>query len=485
MTFLVRTYGCQMNVRDTEAVEALLEAAGHERVASDDEADLILVNTCSVRGKAEDKALGKLGLLCARKRLRPALRVGVMGCMAQRLGESLFDRIPALDFAIGTRAAARAPSIIERVLAGQGPLCEVRRPEDDDAPATHRSDVVVAHHPGQIQAFVTILLGCERRCAYCIVPDVRGPEYSRPAAEIIEEVRLVVEQGAREVTLLGQSVMRYGRKQPVWPADARSPAGFTEPLPRLFEALQREVPRLRRVRFTSGHPSGVTDELVRAMRELTPLCPHLHLPVQSGADAVLERMGRGYTRAEYLDAARRLRTAIPDLALTTDVIVGFPGETEAEFEQTRSLLELAEVDNAFVFKYSPRPGTPAATWHDDVPAAEKARRNQVLLEDQDRRGLHLNRRWIGRTVEVLVEGVSLRNRRRWTGRSPQNKIVVFEPGQDETPGAFRTLRITDAQPQTLYGTPCVTAPSTTVPTGSVRSEPAQPETSHASRQHTA
>ncbi len=460
MTFLVRTYGCQMNVRDTEAVEALLEAAGHERVTDEESAELILVNTCSVRGKAEDKALGKLGLLCASKRLRPERRVGVMGCMAQRLGESIFRRIPALDFAVGTRAAACVPSIVARVSAGQGPLCELGRPEDDAPPETDRSDVVVAHHPGQIQAFVTILLGCERRCAYCIVPDVRGPEYSRPARQILSEVRQVVEAGAREVTLLGQSVMRYGRKRSGRPQDPAPGAGsYTEPLPRLFEAIHREVPSLRRLRFTSGHPEGVTDELVRALRELPPLCPHLHLPVQSGADPVLARMGRGYTREGYLDAVRRLRTAVPDLALTTDVIVGFPGETESDFEQTRSLLELAAVDNAFIFKYSPRPGTPAAAWHDDVPAAEKARRNQLLLEDQDRRGLALNRRWIGRTVEVLAEGVSLRNRMRWSGRSPQNKIVVFEPTRSLQPGTLLQVRITAARPQTLHGEPCdVTTP---------------------------
>lgn len=455
MTFLVHTYGCQMNVRDSEAVEALLEDCGHERVAVEEDADLVLVNSCSVRGKAEDKALGKLGLLCASKRERPGRIVGVMGCMAQRLNEDLFRRIPALDFAVGTRAAARVPSILERVLAGQGPLCELGTSGDSGGDSggdgNGRDDIVTAHHPGQLQAFVTILLGCERRCAYCIVPDVRGAEYSRPASEVVAEVRAVVAAGARDVTLLGQSVMRYGIKTPVWPDGASSPMGFTEPLPRLFETLAREVPSLRRIRFTSGHPTGVTAELVRAMRELAPLCPHLHLPVQSGSDRVLDRMGRGYTRAGYLEAVARLRAAVPDMALTTDVIVGFPGETDGDFEQTRSLLEAAEIDNAFVFKYSPRPGTRAAAWADDVPAREKMRRNQVLLADQDLRGQRLNERWLGRPVEVLAEGVSLRNKRRWAGRSPQNKIVVFEPSRPVREGEFVTVRITGAQPQTLRG----------------------------------
>jgi len=456
VTFLIHTYGCQMNVRDTEAVEALLEACGHERVASEAAADLVIVNSCSVRGKAEDKALGKLGLLCAAKRDRPGRIVGVMGCMAQRLNEELFRRVPRLDFAVGTRAAARVPSVVERVLAGEGPLCELGAGEGEGTEAdalepASRDDVVVAHHPGQLQAFVTILLGCERRCAYCIVPDVRGAEYSRPAQDVVAEVRAVVAAGAKDVTLLGQSVMRYGIKTGVWPAGSTSPSGFTEPLPRLFEALHREVPGLKRIRFTSSHPSGVTAELVRAMREIPSLCPHLHLPVQSGSDRVLERMGRGYTRAGYLDAVSRLRDAVPDLALTTDVIVGFPGETAGDFEETRTLLEQAAVDNAFIFKYSPRPGTRAADWGDDVAAHEKMRRNQVLLADQDVRGAALNARWIGRSVEVLAEGVSLRNKRRWAGRSPQNKIVVFEPSRPVAAGEFVQVRITEAQPQTLQG----------------------------------
>jgi tRNA-2-methylthio-N6-dimethylallyladenosine synthase len=440
-----------MNVRDTEAVEELLESCGHERVEAEDAADLVIVNTCSVRGKAEDKALGKLGLLCATKRDRPGRIVGVMGCMAQRLNEELFRRIPALDFAVGTRAAARVPGVVDRVVAGEGPVCELGNDPADGHADGGRDDVVVAHHPGQRLAFVTILLGCERRCAYCIVPDVRGQEYSRPARDIVAEVRAVVAEGARDVTLLGQSVMNYGKRSPVWSEDETSPMAFAEPLPRLFEAIHRDVPGLRRLRFTSGHPSGVTPELARAMRVLPLLCPHLHLPVQSGSDRVLARMRRGYTRADYLEAIRRLREAVPDLALTTDVIVGFPGETEADFEETRSLMEAAAFDNAFIFKYSPRPGTPAAAWADDVRAVEKARRNQLLLADQDARGLALNERWRGRVVEVLAEGPSLRNKKRWSGRSPQNKIVVFEPSRPVTEGQFVHVRVTGAQAQTLYG----------------------------------
>ena len=464
MNFHIHTYGCQMNVRDSEAVSALLQAQGY--VPTDEaSADIILVNTCSIREKAEDKAIGKLGLLCASKRGRPGRIVGVMGCMAQRMSDELFRRVRGLDFVVGTRATALVPATIARVLAGERGICELGESAEGDgaddgceretvrpcAPAA-RADVVTAHLPSGPTAFVTILLGCENRCAYCIVPDVRGAEYSRPMDDVVREVAEVVGNGARDVTLLGQSVMRYGRSTPVeGDPHAPSPRGFAEPLPRLLERIAEEVPALPRLRFTSGHPLGVTGELVRAMAELAPVCAHLHLPVQSGSDEVLRRMRRGYTRAQYLDAVRRLRAAVPDIAITTDVIVGFPGETEAQFEETRTLLEEADVDNAFVFKYSPRPGTPSSRWEDDVPAAEKERRDQVLLADQDVRGLRLNRAWIGRTVEVLAEGPSLRNAARWSGRSPQNKIVVFEPTRPLAPGDLVRVRVASAQAQTLAG----------------------------------
>jgi tRNA-2-methylthio-N6-dimethylallyladenosine synthase len=433
-----------MNVRDSEAASALLEAAGYHPAASESDADLVLVNTCSVRGKAEDKALGKLGLLCATKRERPGRIVGVMGCMAQRLGTGIFERVPGLDFSVGTRRSGAIPRLVARVLAGETHIQEISSP--DEIP-----DVPEAHTASGFSAFVTVLLGCNRRCAYCIVPDVRGPEFSRPAREILAEIAALTRHGVREVTLLGQSVMNYGRANAVWNADdPASPGGFTEPFARLLEAVAA-VPGIARIRFTSGHPSGCTDQLVRAVHSLPQVCHHLHLPVQSGADRILALMRRGYTRADYLDAVRRLRDAMPDFALTTDVIVGFPGETEEDFEATRTLMREADFDNAFIFKYSPRPGTPAAAWKDDVSDAEKMRRNQVLLDDQDVRGQAANQRLVGTVQEVLVEGPSLRNAARWAGRSAGNKIVVFDPRPGLTPGALARVRITRAAPQTLYG----------------------------------
>jgi len=444
MRYILHTYGCQMNVRDSEVVAALLEVSGHVPARDENDADLIIVNTCSVRGKAEDKALGKLGLLCATKRERPDRVIGVMGCMAQRLGAEIFDRIPTLDFAVGTRRCGAIPRLVARVQAGETNLAEISHPHEDP-------DVSDAHTDAGFAAFVTILLGCDRRCAYCIVPDVRGPEYSRPAREIVAEVAALARRGVREVTLLGQSVMNYGRSNPVWSdEDIPSAGGFTEPFARLLEAVSG-IPGILRVRFTSGHPSGCTSQLVRAVAELPQVCPHLHLPVQSGSDRILASMRRGYTRAEYLGAAARLRAARPGFALTTDIIVGFPGETAEDFEATRSLMAEADFDNAFIFKYSPRPGTPASVWADDVPDAEKMRRNQVLLEDQDARGLAANRRLVGTLQEVLAEGPSLRNATRWSGRSPNNKIVIFDPPPGIVSGELVRVRIARAAPQTLYG----------------------------------
>jgi len=441
--FLIKTYGCQMNVRDTQSVEVLLERHGLTRVASEEQADLIIVNTCSVRGKAEDKAIGKLGLLGATKRERPERLLGVMGCMVQRLGETVFKRVPALDFAVGTRRFSSIPAILDMVTSGEGPVLDVGT-EDENFEA------LSGHEEGAHSAFVNVLFGCDRRCAYCIVPDVRGREWSRPGAKVVEEVRSLAEAGVKEVTLLGQSVMMYGRRNDVWPADYQSPRGFVEPFSRLLEAVS-EVEGIERVRFTSSHPSGCTPELADTMRQIHKICPHIHLPLQSGADRILKRMRRGYTAADYAAAVERLREATPEFAITTDIIVGFPSETEAEFEETRAFMERIGFDNAFIFKYSPRPGTPAADWDDDVSVEEKLRRNKVLLEDQDRRGRRLNEALVGGVQEVLVEGPSLRNKARWSGRGRTNKIVVFDPVPGCAAGGLVEVKIDRAMPQTLYG----------------------------------
>ena len=443
MRFFLKTYGCQMNERDSEAVEAVLLECGHRRADCENDADLVLVNTCSVRGKAEDKALGKLGLLVATKREKPERIIGALGCMVQRLGSSLLDRVPGLDLAVGTHRLVRLPEIVEQAARGDGPVVVV---DEAERPA----EVLSGRARRGPSAFVTILLGCERRCTYCIVPAVRGREWSRPGADVIEEVSRLAAGGVREVTLLGQSVMAYGRRNEVWPGNYTSGRGYREPLTRLLEAVGA-VDGIERVRFTSGHPSGCTPELARAMAEIPEVCQHLHLPLQSGSDRILEKMKRGYSVRDYRLAVERLREAVPDMALTTDIIVGFPTETGAEFEMTRRFCAEIGFDNAFIFKYSPRPDTPAAGWTDDVPAQEKIRRNQVLLEDQNARCAAVYRSMPGTVVKVLVSGLSARNRARWTGRTRTNRIVVFEPAVGVKAGDTVRVRIEKAMPQSAFG----------------------------------
>ena len=440
MKFHIHTYGCQMNVRDSEAVESMLVAAGHEKAAGEEDAELVIVNSCTVRQKAEEKAVGKAGNLIAAKKI-----TGLMGCAVKRLGEDVFKKLPKLDFAVGPRAIGLIPKI---VADGRFPRLELG--ED------MMSEALAAHVNGGFQAFVTVLVGCDNRCSYCIVPDVRGHEYSRPAREIVAEVRALAAHGVREVCLLGQSVLRYGKRNAAWDErDAPSPGGYTEAFPRLLEAISA-IPGIARIRFTSAHPKGCTDELLRAYREFPQVCRHLHLPVQSGSDRVLAEMGRHYTREEYLAAVRKLRDFDPEFAITTDVIVGYPGESKADFEETRSLMEEAGFDNSFVFKYSPRPGTRSAALPDDVPTAEKERRDQVLLADQEKRGQRRNDALVGTVREVLVEGPSKRNKSRWSGRDGGNRIVVWDDpsGVSATAGDMVRVAITEAHPQILIGKIC-------------------------------
>ena len=424
MKFWMHTYGCQMNVRDSEAVEALLVAAGHVKAQGEDDAELVIVNSCTVRQKAEDKAVGKTGYLCSTGKL-----VGMMGCGVKRLGKDIFTKLPKLDFAVGPRAFWRIPGIIAK---GEFPVLELG---DEDTPCG-----LEAHNLPQkseaarvFSAFVTVMTGCDNCCSYCIVPKVRGHEYSRPADEIVAEVESLAGNGVKEVTLLGQSVLRF------------------KDFPKLLRRLQ-EIEGLERIRFTSAHPKGCTDELIAAYRDCPKVCRHLHLPVQSGSDRVLKEMGRRYTREEYLAAVRKLREFDPEFSITTDVIVGYPGETVEDFELTRSLMEEAGFDNSFVFKYSPRPGTRSAELEDDVPREEKERRDQVLLADQERRGQTRNDRLVGTVREVMVEGPSKRNKDRWSGRDSGNRIVVWDYAEGALSiGDIVKVRVTEAHPQILIG----------------------------------
>ena len=416
MKFYLRTYGCQMNVRDSEAVAALLVASGHEWTDREEEAELVIVNSCTVRQKAENKAIGKVGYLCAMKRRADSAvkTVGLMGCAVARIGEArVREMLPGLDFCV-------RPGHLE------------------DIPFLNPGADTLGAHPEHcgFSAFVTVMTGCDNCCSYCIVPKVRGHERSRPAGDILREVECLARRGVKEVTLLGQSVLKWH--------DGMS-----------FPALLRniaEIDGVERIRFTSAHPKGCTDELVAAYRDCPKICRHLHLPVQSGSDRILKEMGRRYTREEYLAAVVKLRDFDPEFSLTTDVIVGYPGETEADFEATRLLMDEAGFDNAFVFKYSPRPGTRSAALENDVSIEEKERRDQVLLADQERRGLERNRRLLRTVREVLVEGPSKRNANRLSGRDGGNRIVVWDADFSAAkPGSFVRLEIVEAHPQILIG----------------------------------
>ena len=391
-----------MNVRDSEAVEALLLEAGHVKAKDEADAELVIVNSCTVRQKAEEKAIGKTGNLIADGKI-----TGMMGCAVRRLGPELFKKLPKLAFAVAPGELLKIPYI-----KGGDPLA--------------------AHARTGFQAFVTVMTGCDNCCSYCIVPKVRGHEYSRPADDIVREVECLAKRGVKEVTLLGQSVLRY--------------KGF----PQLLRRIQ-EIGGIERIRFTSAHPGGCTDELMQAYRDCPKVCRHLHLPVQSGSDRVLKEMGRRYTRAEYLAAVTKLHELDPEFSVTTDVIVGYPGETEEDFEATRSLMEEAGFDNAFIFKYSPRPGTRSAALPDGVAKAEKERRDQVLLADQERRGQARNDRLVGTVREVMAEGPSKRNAARWAGRDGGNRIVVWDACDGVRTGDLVKLRITEAHPQILIG----------------------------------
>jgi len=392
------TYGCQMNEYDSERVAGLLREREYELTDDASAADLILVNTCAIREKAEEKVFSKLGELKQLKATRPEMVIGVMGCMAQLQQATIFRRAPQVDLVFGSPAIARVGDLVERARREGRPVLET-----GEAPLVK----ITAKPPtaDRLKAFVTVMEGCEKHCTFCVVPRTRGRERSHPPAAIVAEVDGLVAGGCREVTLLGQTVNAYGR-------DLIPPTDLAE----LF-ARVNDVAGLERIRFTTSNPYNLTPRLIRAMREVPKVCEWFHLPLQSGSDAVLERMNRGYTRAHYLDLIAALRDAEPAMAFSTDIIVGFPGETEADFEATVEMIERVGYDNVFVFRYSRRPGTPAATMPEQVADDVKADRNRRLLEVVERVTGARSARLAGRTMEVLVDRVSRRNPGELAGRT--------------------------------------------------------------------
>jgi tRNA-2-methylthio-N6-dimethylallyladenosine synthase len=436
-----KTYGCQMNERDSEAVAAQLVAKGYSLAPTEAAADVILLNTCSVRDLAEQKALRKMENIVAETRRRPNVVLGFMGCVAQSRGQELIDRLPDVDLVIGTQKFHRTADYLEEIFAGRrDKVVEVA--EEPGSEGAIREHLLNGNARKSVTAFVSIMQGCNQYCTFCIVPYTRGEERSRTIPDIVAECRELVAQGVKEITLLGQIVTSYGRGD-ISKRDSNSP--FVQ----LLEAVN-EIEGVERIRFTSPHPKGYGDDLVEAYGRLGKLAESAHIPVQSGSDRVLKLMHRGYTRGRFLGIIEKLRRVRPGIGVSTDFIAGFPGETEEDFEQTLSLAREVGFDQAFVFKYSQRRDTPAAAMPAQISQAVKEERNQRLLEVVNEIGARQHQRFVGQRVQILAEGPSKRNPARLTGRTRCNKIVVFD-GSPRHRGRLLDVNIVRAGTFTLYG----------------------------------
>jgi len=467
----LKTYGCQMNERDSEQVARMLVARGFEMTPEEREADVVLLNTCSVRDMAEQKALGKMGLLGRLRAAKPEMVFGFLGCMAQSRGAELVRDVGHVDLVVGTqkfhKVAEYVDEIVRRKTALREQLMDDARFSIVDVEEEAGSQETIREHvlrERQATAFVSIMQGCNMHCTFCIVPSTRGAERSRRIEEIVREVEALVARGVKEVTLLGQIVNLYGRHEfPALSSSISSSSSFSpgsemkkktkSPFVQLLEAVHA-VPGLERLRFTSPHPIGFRDDLVNAFAELPKLMPHVHLPMQSGSDRVLKAMHRAYTAERYFALTEKLRAARPEIALTTDIIVGFPGETDEDYSATRELVQRVGFDNAFIFRYSPRRETPAAAMEQQVPEPVKEERNHDLLRVVDALAKAKGNALVGRNVEVLCEGASKTNADRLMGRSPGNKIVIFE-GSERHVGEIFDVKITRSSGFSLYGDPAI------------------------------
>jgi tRNA-2-methylthio-N6-dimethylallyladenosine synthase len=451
--YLVRTFGCQMNVHDSDRMEDVLRAAGGMRADHENDADLIVLNTCSVREKAEQKLRSEVGKLAPLKRARPEVVVAVAGCVAQQEGDGLLERVRHIDLVIGPDNVPELPALLLEQMAGAPPVA--RTEFDVASPRFLTAAPEVGRAP--VVAFVTTMKGCDERCSFCVVPHTRGPERYRPAREILDEVRRFVDAGSREVLLLGQTVDSF--RDPALPAPAGDDPDETQ-FPHLLRAIARDVPGLARLRYTSPHPRHATASLAQAHAELDVIARHVHLPVQSGSDRVLRRMIRRYTRAEYVERASRLMRARPDLTLSTDVIVGFPGETEDDFAQTLSLVREVGFVSLFGFTYSRRPHTPALRLPDDVPEGVKRERLARLFEEVEAIGAAHLATLVGTRQRVLVEGPSKSDRaivaadvQSVQGRTERNEIVHLQaPGAAALVGEVVDVEVVRANRHSLTAT---------------------------------
>jgi tRNA-2-methylthio-N6-dimethylallyladenosine synthase len=431
--YFIATMGCQMNEVDSDHVGQLLQHRNFLPTEDPKKADIIIINTCTVRAKPEQKAYSLLGRMIALKQRRPGLIVGIMGCIAQQWGSVLLDRFPGLDFVLGTKEIGSLPEMLPRLEKG------TKLAATD---ITRRSTFPVVgsgYFANRVKSFVTIMEGCNNFCTYCIVPYVRGREVSRPPADILDETRGLIAQGVKEVTLLGQNVNSY-----------RCDQDYGNGFPSLLRKINA-LDGLLRIRFTTSHPKDLSDELIQCFGELDKLCPHIHLPFQAGSNRILKAMRRDYTREHYMDLIQKLKRARPEIAITSDVMVGFPGETEKDFELTLDLIRKIEFDNLYSFKYSDRAGTFAAKMECKVPDAEKASRLGMLQALQKAIGLGKNKSLVGLRVQVLAEGQSKRGNQ-MTGRTPTNKVVNFNSNSNMF-GNLVDVKIRGCSPNSLWGDP--------------------------------
>jgi tRNA-2-methylthio-N6-dimethylallyladenosine synthase len=448
----INTIGCQMNVYDSEQIARGLQALGYTMTPFPEKADLIIVNTCAIREKAEQKVFSFLGRLSGLKRKKPDLIIGVGGCVAQQEGAKILRRVPHLDLVFGTHAIGRLPGIIKTIASKKCRIVDVEMSEK-----IQELDFLNDNcQKGEVASFVTIMQGCDNYCTYCVVPYVRGRETSRDPDNIINEIKCLIKSGVREVTLLGQNVNSYGKKEGL--------CTFPELL-----ALVNQIDGLLRIRFTTSHPKDLSPDLMLAFKNLEKMCRHIHLPIQSGSNRILKKMNRKYSRKIYLEKIDKLRNICPDIAITSDIIVGFPGETKADFEKTLELIKKVEFDGLFAFKYSDRPNAVAARFEDKISEKEKKQRLQQVLALQSHFTIQKNKALVESTQSILVEGLSKKQTRKgkhgmnldvqWTGRTSTNKIVNFSRGDDAlfgdeiATGRMVTVKILKAHSHSLWGEP--------------------------------
>lgn len=445
----LRTFGCQMNERDSEQVAQMFVERGFTVADQADDADVVLMNTCSVRDQAEQKALGNMRHLGKHRKKNPNIVYGMMGCMAQSRGDQLIEEVPHLDLVAGTQKYHRVVDHCVDLMRAkeEAQMDDLRRPiidieEEEESQNTIRDHIVKDH---QISEFVSIMQGCNMKCTFCIVPYTRGPERGRPIAEVVDECHRLAEQGVREVTLLGQIVNLYGRHE--FPkVDGKSP--FVQ----LLEAVH-EIEDIKRIRFTSPHPIGYKEDVIEAFTYLPKLVDHVHFPMQSGSDRILKRMHRPYKAQKFINICDKMKEARPGIAISTDIIVGFPGETEEDYLETRKAVEHVQFDQAFIFRYSQRKDTPAAEMDEQLPERVKEERNQDLLELVNGIVSRKNEELVGSTQEVLCEGPSRYNKERLTGRTRTNRIVIFDGDAERMSGQLFNVKITESTGYTLYGDP--------------------------------